>query len=100
MITPLFAMVAATSAFSSGVSATSFCPMLDMPSAAASAIGPTVDWETWRGIVGGVVSSPTALAVDRILAARVLMPSWTKALWQDFATASGGGAFVPAPHAA
>ena len=44
--TPLFAMVAATMAFCSGVTATSFCPMLDMPSAAASGIGPTVDSAT------------------------------------------------------
>jgi hypothetical protein len=46
MVTPLFAMVAATNAFCSGVSATSFCPMLDMPKAAASVIGPTVDSDT------------------------------------------------------
>ncbi len=46
IITPLLAIAAATIAFCSGVTATSFCPMLDMPSAAASAIGPTVDSAT------------------------------------------------------
>ncbi len=62
IVTPSFAMVAATSAFCSGVSATSFCPMLDMPSAAASAIGPTVDSATCSGIGGGLVSRPNACA--------------------------------------
>ncbi|SLH74938.1 Uncharacterised protein [Mycobacteroides abscessus subsp. abscessus] len=50
MRTPPLAMVAAITALSSGVSATSRWPMLDWPSAALSGIGPTVLSATGIGI--------------------------------------------------
>jgi len=65
MATPLLAMVAATIAFCSGVTATSFWPMLVMPSAAASTIGPTLDSATCSGMFGAGPSSPNAWAVVR-----------------------------------
>ena len=96
--TPLFAMVAATSAFCSGVSATSFCPMLDIPSAAASLIGPTVDSATCSGIGGGTVPRPNACAVDFNASAPVSMPSSTNAVLHDLANASRSEAVGPPPH--
>ena len=91
-------MVAATSAFCSGVSATSFCPMLDIPSAAPSGIGPTVDSATCIGIGAGLSSRPNACAVDFSASAPVSMPSWTNAVLHDLANASRSEAVGPPPH--
>ncbi len=61
MVMPSLAMVAATMAFCSGVTATSRCPMLDMPSAAPSLIRPTVDSATCSGMGAGGESRPNDL---------------------------------------
>ena len=85
---PALAMVAATSAFSSGVNATSFWPMLDIPSAAASGIGPTVDSATCSGIGSGTASRPNDCAVLRSASVPVSRPNWTNAVLHDRANAS------------
>ena len=75
--------------------------MLDMPRAAASAIGPTVDSDDLqRNRRRDGLSRPNAIAVDRSASAPVSMPSWTKAVLQDFANASRSEAVGPAPHGA
>ncbi len=61
--------------------------MLDIPSAASSEIGPTVDSTTCRGMVGGTTSMPNEVAVPRSASAPVSMPSWTKAVLQELANA-------------
>ena len=72
--------------------------MLDMPSAAASDIGPTVDSATSSGIGAGGLSNPNACAVLRRASAPTRMPSSTKAVLQDRAKASRSDAVGPLPH--
>ena len=99
MVMPSLAMVAATIAFCSGVTATSRCPMLDMASAAASLIGPTVDSATCSGMAAGGASKPKACAALLSLSAPVSMPSSTNAVLQDRAKASRREAVGPPPQA-
>lgn len=98
MVIPPLAMVAATSAFCSGVRATSFCPILVIPNAAVSAIGPMVDSATCSGIGSGEVSRPNACAVLRSAAAPVSMPNWTNAVLHDLANATLSDTVGSAPH--
>src|SRR6516225_9495605 len=88
MVTPALAMVAATTAFSSGVTATSFWPILDIPSAAASGIGPVVDSATCSGVGSGTLSRPYDRAVLRRASAPVSRPNWTNAVLHECANAS------------
>ena len=96
--TPSLAIAAATIAFCSGVTATSFCPMLDMPTAAASLIDPTVDSATCSGIGAGALSKPNASAVLRRASPPRRIPSSTKAVLQDRSKASRSGAVGALPH--
>src|SRR3981189_2265245 len=95
---PSLATLAATTPFCGGVTATSFCPMLDMPRAARSLIGPALDSATCRGIGRGVESRPNARAALRSASAPVLMPSWTKDVLHDLAKASRNDAVGPLPQ--
>ena len=96
--TPALAIAAATIAFCSGVTATSFCPMLDIPTAAASDIGPTIDSATSSGMGAGGASNPNAAAVLRSASAPIRIPSWTNAVLQDRSNASRSGAVGAVPH--
>ncbi|CKR63826.1 Uncharacterised protein [Mycobacterium tuberculosis] len=97
---PPFAMVAAISAFASGVSATSFWPILVIPSAALSGIGPTVDSATCSGVGRGGLSRPNARAMLRRASAPVRMPSWTNAVLHDLTNASRSDTVGSSPHGA
>ena len=72
--------------------------MLDMPTAAESVIGPTVDSATSSGIGSGVLSKPNAWAVLRSASAPTRMPSSTKAVLHERAKASRSDAVGPLPH--
>ena len=96
--TPEFAIPAAIIAFCSGVTATSFCPILDIPTAAASDIAPTVDSATCSGIGAGGASKPNASAVLRNASPPSRIPSWTNAVLQDRSKASRSGAVGALPQ--
>ena len=100
MTTPPLAIAAATMAFCNGVTETSFWPMLDMPTAAPSIIGPTVDPATSSGIAAGGLSNPNASAALRRASPPSRMPSWTNAVLQERANASRSGAVGALPHGA
>ena len=100
MTIPELATAAAIIAFCSGVTATSFCPMLDIPTAAASVIGPIVDSATCNGIDAGGLSNPNASAVRRRASAPSRIPNSTKAVLQERSKASRSGAVGAFPHCA
>jgi len=83
-----------------GASSISFWPMLEIPRAGASEIGPTVDSATCSGIDGGGVSRPNCRAMVRIASAPLCRPSSTKAVLQDLANASRRDTVAPPPQAA
>ena len=95
---PALAMVAAITAFSSGVSATSFWPMLDMPSAAASGIDPDRGFGDLQRDRLGVPSRPNECAVLRSASVPVSRPNWTNAVLHDRANACTRETVGSLPH--
>ena len=87
MITPLFAMAAATRAISSGVEDTFSCPMADLArpgrSCANDAALGKKDWAGAGRSSGGVWLKPNALASAARLAAPRSRPSWANPVLQD-----------------
>ncbi|SHT84937.1 Uncharacterised protein [Mycobacteroides abscessus subsp. abscessus] len=99
--TPLLATAAATIAFCSGVMATSFCPMLDMATAASSDIGPTVEVATWSGMESSSRSRPNACAALTSLSRlSCSAPNLAKAVLQERANASFKEVVSPPPQEA
>src|SRR6185312_4798633 len=95
--TPPLAMVAATTALSSGVNATSRWPMLLWASAALSEIVPTVLSATGIGIPR-CGPMPNAAASSLRFAAPTLTPSSANAVLQDRRNASNSDAVGLGPQ--